>query len=324
MAREDGPRRATIGAWSPVLRALPFLAPWAVGFLALVAWPFAASLWWSFTRYDLLSPPRWVGWRNYQRLGEELWSGGPFGRALWNTAYYAAVSVPLSVALGVALAALLAQGVRGVGVYRTLWYLPSVVPVVATAILWIALLDPQAGLANAALSTLGAPEQGWLNSTSEALWPPSWPPGAAGRVFGSKDALVLMSLWGVGNFVVIYLAAIGDIPESLYEAARLDGAGPLRRFAMITLPMLSPVIFFNVVMGLIQAVQAFAQVYLVSDGVGDPAGSTLMLSLHLFLAAFRDLEVGYASAMAWALFVIVLGVTAWLFGTSRRWVFYRG
>lgn len=307
------------------LRPLPFLALWIVGFLALTVWPFAASLWWSFTRYDLLSPPEWVGWRNYQRLAEELWSGGPFGRALWNTFYYAAVSVPLSVALGVGLAVLLSQKVRGVGVYRTLWYLPSVVPVVAASILWIGLLDPQAGLVNHLLTeTLGLPAQGWLNSTAEAAYPPSWPADSPGRLFGSKDALVLMALWGVGNFVVIYTAAIGDIPESLYEAARLDGAGPLRRLWSITLPLLSPVIFFNLVMGLIQSAQAFTQVYLVSDGVGDPAGSTLMLSLHLFLVAFRDLEIGYASAMAWGLFAIVVAVTALLFRTSRRWVHYRG
>lgn len=307
------------------LRPLPFLAPWAIGFLALTAWPFAASLYWSFTRYDLLSEPKWVGGRNYARLAAELWDGGPFGRALWNTFYYAAVSVPLSVVLGVGLAVLLSQKIRGVGVYRTLWYLPSVVPTVAVAILWMGLLDPQAGLVNHVLGErLGLPEQGWLNSTSEAVNPGSWQSTTAGRVFGSKDALVLMALWGVGNFVVIYTAAIQDIPESLYEAARLDGAGPWRRFSAVTLPMLSPVIFFNLVMGLIQSVQAFTQVYLVSDGVGDPAGSTLMLSLHLFLAAFRDLEIGYASAMAWVLFVIVLAATAWLFRTSRSWVHYRG
>lgn len=308
-------------------RALPFLAPWAIGFAAFTAWPFAASLYWSFTRYDLISAPRWVGWRNYERLADELWTGGPFGRALWNTAYYAAVSVPLSVALGVILAVLLSDDgrgrpPRGVTLYRTLWYLPSVVPTVAVAILWMALLDPQAGLVNHLLTSVGLPAQGWLNSTAEAAWPASWAPG--GRLFGSKDALVLMALWGVGNFMVIYLAAIADISASLYEAARLDGAGPLRRFWSVTVPLLSPVIFFNLVMGVIQSVQAFTQVYLVSDGLGDPAGSTLLLSLHLFLAAFRDLEVGYASAMAWVLFVIIVVITAALFRSSRRWVHYRG
>lgn len=309
---------------SSLLRALPFIAPWLVGFVTLTLYPFAASLYWSFCEYDLLTAPRWIGTDNYARLAEELWQNGPFGRALWNTFYYAAVSVPLSIALGVGLAAMLSQPVRGVAIYRTLWFLPSVVPTVAAAVLWTWLLDPQQGLVNYLLSDwLQLPAQGWFKSTAEALTPSSFGSLVGeGRIFGSKDALALMSLWAVGNFMVIYLAAIGDIPTSLYEAARLDGAGPLRRFAHVTLPMLTPVIFFNLVMAVIQAAQAFTQVYLVSEGTGDPAGSTLLLSLHLFLAAFRDLEMGYASAMAWVLFVIVLVVTAWLFRTSRRWVFY--
>lgn len=305
----------------PFVGALPFVAPWLVGFLVLTVYPFAASLYWSFCRYDLLTAPQWIGGGNYARLADELWSGGPFGRALCNTAYYAAVSVPLSVVLGVVLATLLSQRVKGVAVYRMLWFLPSVVPVVASAVLWTWLLDPQDGLVN---YLLGDPfAQGWFNSTSEALWPGSWP-ASGWSIFGSKDALVLMSLWGVGNFMVIYLAAIGDVPNALHEAARLDGAGPLRRFFYVTLPLLTPVIFFNVVMSTIGAAQAFTQVYLVSEGAGDPAGSTLLLSLHLFLAAFRDLEMGYASAMAWVLFVIVLVVTVWLFRTSKGWVHYSG
>lgn len=302
--------------------AAPYLAPWLLGFVTLTVYPFAASLYWSFCRYDLLTEPRWVGPDNYARLADELWNGGPFGRALWNAAYYAAVSVPLSVALGLGLAALLSQNVRGASIYRALWFLPSVVPVVVTAVLWAWLLDPQQGMVNALLGgglPSGGIAQGWFNSTAEGLWPPSWPERGA-AVLGSKDALVLMSLWGVGNFMVIYLAAIGDVPASLHEAAKLDGAGPLRRFRSVTLPLLTPVIFFNVVMSTIQAAQAFTQVYLISDGTGDPAGSTLLLSLHLFLAAFRDLEMGYASAMAWVLFVLVMAVTAWLFRTSRHWV----
>lgn len=307
-----------------LLTAAPFVAPWAFGFVVFTVAPFLASLYWSFCHYDLLTAPRWVGADHYARLAEELWTGGPFGRALWNTCYYAAVSVPLSIALGVSLALLLSQSLRGVAIYRTLWFLPSVVPTVAMAILWMGLLDPQDGLVNHLLSeVLGLPAQGWLKSTSEAVYPPSWPAESPGRAFGSKDALVLMTLWGVGNFMVIYLAALGDQPQSLHEAAKLDGAGPTRRLWHVTLPLLSPVIFFNLVMGLIQSVQAFTQVYLVSDGRGDPAGSTLTLSLHLFLAAFRDLELGYASAMAWVLFLLVLIVTVWLFKTSGRWVHYR-
>ena len=320
----DTPRKTRRTGARAILRAAPFVAPWAFGFLVLTLLPFVASLYWSFCRYDLLTEPKWIGTQHYGRLAEELWTGGPFGRALWNTAYYALVSVPLSIALGVTLALLLSQKVRGVSIYRTLWFLPSVVPTVAMAVLWIGMLDPQEGVVNTLLAErLGLPEQGWLKSTSEAVYPPSWTSASEGRLFGSKDALVLMALWGVGNFMVIYLAALGDQPQSLHEAARLDGAGPARRLWHVTLPLLTPVIFFNLVMGVIQSVQAFTQVYLVSDGRGDPAGSTLMLSLHLFLAAFRDLEIGYASAMAWVLFVIVLGVTVWLFRTSGRWVHYR-
>jgi len=300
---------------------LAFISPWIVGFLALTVYPFAASLYWSFCRYDLLDPPVGIGWDNYRRLADELFHGGAFGLAVWNTFYYAALSVPLSIALGVVLAVMLSWNVRGQSIYRTLLFLPSVVPTVATAVLWMWLLDPQEGLVNYVLGWFGAPPQGWFNSVRQAAWPPDW---TAGEIaFGSKDALVLMSLWGVGNFMIIYLAALGDIPQSLYEAAELDGAGAMRRFWHITLPMLSPVIFFNLVMGLIQAVQAFTQVYLVSDGQGSPAGSTLLLSLHLFLSAFKQLDMGYASAMAWILFVLVLLVTIFLFRTANRWVHYR-
>jgi multiple sugar transport system permease protein len=303
-----------------LLTALPFLAPWLVGFAALVVYPFAASLYWSFTRYDMLSPPEFVGGENYAHLAVELVTGERFGLALWNTVYFALVSVPLSIVLGVLLAVILSWEVRGKAFYRTVFFLPSVVPAVATSMLWLWLLDPQAGLVNFLLSSLGLPAPGWFNSTAEAAWPLAWFTGNGG--FGSKDALVLMSLWGVGNFMIIYLAAIGDIPAELYEAAELDGAGPLRRFWHITLPMLSPVIFFNLVMGLIHAVQAFTQVYIVSEGQGAPAGSTLMLSLYVFLAAFKYLEMGYASAIAWAMFVVIVIATWTLFRSSRYWVHY--
>ncbi|MGI9427812.1 MAG: carbohydrate ABC transporter permease, partial [Bythopirellula sp.] len=237
-----------------------------------------------------------------------------------NTIYYAVGSVALSVVLGVTLAVLLSGQVRGRSIYRTLCYLPAVVPTVAAAVLWIWLLDPQAGLVNGIFEQLGLTAQGWFQSTSAAAWPPAWPDDHAGRIFGSKDGLLLMSLWGIGNLLIIYLAAVADIPQQLYEAAQIDGAGRGRQFFHVTLPMLTPVIFFNVVMGLIQSVQAFTQIYIVSDGQGDPAGSTLTLSLHLFLSAFKDLDMGYASAMAWVLFVLVMLVTVWLFRTSRHWV----
>ena len=296
------------------------LGPWLLGFAVLTLYPFIASLYWSFCRYDLLGEPHWIGLANYKRLATELVDGGPFARALGNTVYYATVSVSLSVVLGITLALMLSWQVRGRAVFRTLCYLPAVVPTVAAAVLWMWLLDPQQGLVNGTLESVGLPAQGWFKSTSSAAWPPSWSAGHDGQVFGSKDGLVLLSLWGVGNLMVIYLAALGDIPHELYEAAELDGAGRIRRFWHVTLPLLTPVVFFNVVMGLIQAVQAFTQIYLVSDGQGDPAGSALTLSLHLFLSAFKDLDMGYASAMAWMLFVLVTMVTIWLFRTSRHWV----
>lgn len=301
------------------LTGLAFVSPWLVGFVLLVAWPFVASLYWSFTRFDLLSEPQWVGGENYSRLYDELRTGGRFGRAIWNTLYYALLAVPLSILLGVSLATLLSQKVFGRDLLRTLFYLPSTLPAVATSILWMWLLDPKDGWVNHWLMRLGVGRSevpGWFASSSEAAWPPNW------LDFGSKDALVFMSVWGVGNFVILYSAALGEIAPSLYEAAELDGAGPLRRFRHVTLPLLTPVIFFNLVMGLIQSVQAFTQVYLVSEGTGKPGDSLLMLSLHLFLSAFQDLEMGYASAVAWLLFVGLSVVTFLLFRTSSRWVHY--
>ena len=286
--------------------------------MLLFAYPFVASLYWSFCRYDLLSPPEFVGADNYRRLVGELVTGRGFGKALWNTAYYAVLSVPLSIALGIALATMLSWKVRGQAIYRAMFFLPSVIPVVVASILWLWLLDPRDGFVNYVLSLFGLPAQQWFAGATEAAFPPTF------LDFGSKDALVLMSLWGVGNFMIIYLAAIGDIPKQLYEAAEIDGAGRLRRFWHVTLPMLSPVIFFNLVMGLIQSFQAFTQVYIVSEGTGAPAGSTLLISLHLFLAAFKDLQMGYASAMAWILFVVLLLATVALFRTSRHWVHYQG
>ncbi len=297
-----------------------FVSPWALGFCLLFLYPFLASLYWSFCEYDLLSDPQWVGTKHYQRVAREIATGEGFGLAIWNTVYYAGLSVPLSIALGIALATMLSWKVRGQAIYRTVIFLPSIVPIVATSILWIWMLDPEQGMVNRALSWMGLPGPGWMNDYREAAWLPGWWNGDGG--FGSKDALILMALWGGGNFMIIYMAAIADIPHQLYEAAELDGANRLRRWWHVTLPLLTPVILFNLIMGLIQAVQTFTQVYIVSEGTGAPEQSTLVLSLHLFLSAFQDLSMGYASAVAWITFVILLVATAFLFGTARRWVRY--
>lgn len=306
-----------------------FCLPWIIGFLALFVWPLIASAWWSFCHYDMVNPPHWIGGDNYGRLLSDLVSQQGFGQALTNSLYYSLLSVPFSVILGVLLAVLLSAPLRGQAIYRTLVFLPSVIPVVAASILWLWLLNPESGMVNYLLSWIGVPPQNWLNQARPAISLETIEMirqdglNSSFKLFGSKDALVLMSLWGVGNFVVIYLAAISDIPRSLYEAAEMDGASPLRKLMHVTLPMLSPVIFFNLVMGLIRSVQTFTSIYVMSEGTGAPAGSLKLISLELFLAAFSDLEMGYASAMALLLFIGLALATLLLFRTSRYWVHYR-
>lgn len=300
---------------------LLFTSPWLLGFLLLTLYPFAATLYWSFCRFDFLSSPEWVGTANYRRLATEVATGKEFGQALGNTLYYALVAVPGSVLLGVGLALLLNLKVRAQAVYRTLFFVPSIVPAVAVCIVWMWLLDPSRGAVNRLLEVFGV-QPGWLNSSAVALNPLDWWRGTAGA--GSKDALALMTLWGVGNFILIYLAALQDVPRELYEAAQLDGAGRWRSFWHITLPQLTPVVFFNLVMGLVQSVQYFTQPYVVSGGTGGPEGSTRVVSLHLFQWAFKYLDAGYASAVAWTLFLVVMLLTIAVFRSSRRWVHYGG
>ena len=282
-----------------------FIGPWLVGFCVLQLYPFLASLYWSFTSYDLLSAPRWVGLRNYGQLA----GGDPlFVTCLWNTLCYTAMAVPLSILASLGLALLLNRPLAGRAVYRTLFFLPSVVPAVAAAAVWMWLLEPDHGAVNHLLGMLGVAR------------PPTW--FASER--WAKPALAIMTVWGAGNFMIIYLASLSDVPAQLYEAAEVDGAGPFRKLRHITLPMLSPYIFFNLVMGVIASFQYFTQVYVVSNGTGDPVNSTRVYALHLFLTAFKYLDMGYASAMAWVLFVLVVAATLLLFRTARHWVFYVG
>ena len=255
-------------------------SPWLIGFVLLTLYPFLVSLYWVFCRYDLLTEPIWVGTEHYQRLWQELLSGRDFGEALWNTLYYAAVVVSGSVVLGVLLAVLLNTRIRGQSLYRTLFFFPAIVPTVATSLIWMWLLDPKRGPVNRFFAFVSL-EPAWFNSASEFFNPADWVVGAA--AFGSKDALALMSLWGIGNFIIIYLAALQKIPTELYEAAELDGASHWQQFRHVTLPQLTPVIFFNMVMGLIAAVQYFTRAYIVSGGTGGPMGSTRVLSLHIFM-----------------------------------------
>ena len=217
------------------------------------------------------------------------------------------VGLPLNTIVSLGLAFLLNQKLRGMAFYRTLFYLPSIVPVVASSILWLWLLNPEIGLINTGLARLGIRGPGWLID-------PGW----------AKPALILMGLWGAGSGMIIYLAGLQDVPQSLYEAAELDGAGPWARLWNITLPFLSPILLFNVIMGLIGAFQYFTQVYVMTNGSGGPQDATLFYALRLFRSAFIDFNMGYASAMAWILFGITLVCAFIIFRSSARWVYYAG
>jgi multiple sugar transport system permease protein len=279
-----------------------FIAPWLIGFLVFVAGPFLVSIYLSFTKYDILSAPTFVGLANYKSL---LRDDPLFWKSLAVTLKYGIVAVPLGTVGAVCLALLLNLEVKGIAIFRTIFYLPSIVPTVATSMVFIWLLNPQIGLINSVLRNFGIVGPAWL---SDARWAP-W-------------TLVFMALWGVGGGMVIYLAGLKDVPTYLYEAAILDGANAFKRMRHITLPMLTPVIFFNVVMGVIGAFQYFTQAYILTQG--GPEESTTFYALYLFNRAWRYLDMGYASAMAWVLFLIVVVVTSILFRTQSKWVHYGG
>jgi multiple sugar transport system permease protein len=273
-----------------------FSGLWIVGLGVFTLYPVVASVYYSFCDYSVLTSPVWSGTENYQRL----WNDDLFWRALRNTLYFAGLSVPLGAIVSLSLALLLNQDVRGRPVFRALFYLPSIVPVVASSMLWLWIFNGQYGLLNYILTPLlglfGAKPPIWLAD-------PNW----------AKPALVLMSLWGVGNSMIIFLAGLQDVPKELYESAEIDGAGPWRKFWHITLPCISPVIYFNVLMGIIGAMQVFTQAFIMSGGTddGSPARSTLFYALYLFGQAFYQLRMGYASAMAWILFLLIVALT-WL------------
>jgi multiple sugar transport system permease protein len=306
-----GWRRAHMGrmARGEALWGLFCIAPWLVGFVALTAEPMLASLFISLTDYDVLSPPRWVGLRNYAEMV------GPDSanvlKAFGNAAYLAGAGVPLGLATGLAVALLLNAGVRGIRFFRTVFYLPAIVPVAASSVLWIWLLTPQPGmgLINAGWaatigSWFGIPAPGWL--TAEA-----W----------AKPSLILMGVWGAGSGMILWLAGLKGISPSLYEAADIDGASPTRAFFGITLPMLSPILFFNLVMGLIGAVQEFDRVYIMAgDGSNGPSDSLLVPAKYLFTNAFGYFKMGYASALAWTIFGVVLLITLVQFRIAPLWV----
>jgi len=281
---------------------LLFASPWIVGFLVFTAYPLVASLYYSCCAYSGLNTPHWVGLSNYHQM---LFEDDLFWKSLWNTLYMVVIALPLGMISALALALLLNQKVKGIALYRTIYYLPSLVPAVASAILWLWLFNPEIGLINTVLGKFGIAGPSWLG---DPLW--------------AKPAMVLMGVWGAGGGVIIYLAGLQDVPTSLYEAASLDGAGVWSKFWQVTLPMISPIIFFNLIMGIIGMFQYFTQAYVMTQG--GPQDSTMFYALHLFNSAFIDWKMGYASAMAWVLFAITLVCSLVAMKTSARWVYYGG
>lgn len=281
---------------------LLFASPWIVGFLIFTAYPLLASLYYSCCTYSGLCAPHWIGFANYHQM---LFEDDLFWKSLWNTLYMVVISLPLGMIAALALALLLNQKVRGIALYRTIYYLPSLVPAVASAILWLWLFSPEIGLINTVLGKFGIAGPAWLGD-------PVW----------AKPAMVLMGVWGAGGGVIIYLAGLQDVPTSLYEAASLDGAGSWSKFWNVTLPMISPIIFFNLIMGIIGMFQYFTQAYVMTKG--GPQDATMFYALHLFNSAFVDWKMGYASAMAWVLFAITLVCSLVVMKTSARWVYYGG
>lgn len=284
------------------LAGILFAMPWILGFTLFLAYPLIASLYYSFTSFSILKPPRWVGLDNYVELSQD----GVFLTTLKNTLWYAIGAVPLSTVTAIALAMLLNTKVKGMALYRTLFFLPSLVPMVALGTLFLWVFNGDYGLLNAAMRGVHITPPNWLGDPAWAKW-----------------TLVLISMWGCGQAMVIYLAGLQDVPVSLYEAAELDGAKMWAKTKSVTLPMLSPVILFNVVMGIIGSLQVFAVPYVMFPG-GAPARSTYFFSSYLYDNAFQFQRMGYASAMGWVLFLITMLLTFLSLKLSERHVHYEG
>lgn len=292
--RSSAERHEERAAWA-------FLAPWALGMLAITVGPMLASLYFSFTDYNLLKPPTWVGTENFEAM-----AGDPrLHKSLAVTFTYVLTGVPLLLIVALALALFLNRGIRGLPLYRSVFYLPSLLGgSVAVGVLWRQMFG-QDGLVNQFLALFGIDGPGWVSNPDTAL-----------------GTLVILHVWTFGSSMVIFLAGLRQIPEEYYEAAAIDGAGKWRQFTSVTVPLLTPIIFFNLILQIINSFQTFTQAFVVSGGTGGPADSTLFYSLYLYQQAFGRLNMGYASALGWLLVVIIAVFTAINFYFSKRWVFY--
>lgn len=280
-----------------------FLLPWLLGFIALTLGPMVSSLYLSFTNYNLFDPPKWIGLDNYTAMFQDE----RFLQSVGVTVGYVVFGTPLKLAAALAVAMLLNSARKGQGFYRSAFYAPSLIGAsVSIAIVWKAMFG-DAGPVDQGLSFFGINLGGWVGNPSMTM-----------------AMFILLTVWQFGAPMVIFLAGLKQIPNELYEAASMDGAGPVRKFFNITWPMLSPVVFFNLLMETIHAFQIFSSAYIISNGEGGPAGSTLFYTLYLYLRGFSDFRMGYASAMAWLLVIVVGIITLVIFKTSKSWVHYSG
>lgn len=282
--------------------AYAFLAPWLTGVVLMTLGPMLFSLYLAFTRYDLLSAPEWIGWDNFRRM---FTADERFFTSVRVTLVFVVVSVPVVLVVSMLLALALNRGIRFLAGYRALFYLPSLMGAsVAVAVLWRQVFGGE-GLVNHVLGAVGLAGRSWIGDPDTALY-----------------TLVALNVWAFGSTMIILLAGLRHVPVELHEAAEVDGAGPLRRFWHITLPKLSPLIFFSVLLDTVHAFQAFTGAYVISNGTGGPADATLFYTLYLYEQGFARLNMGYAAAMAWVLMVALAGFTAFLFATARYWVHY--
>jgi multiple sugar transport system permease protein len=302
--RSLGPRRPWLGSSLRRQEAIAgyiAILPWFLGFLIFSVGPIITSFSLLFMKWELIIPPQWAGLDNFRRLiGDKL-----VIKSLYNTLYYSLLAVPLNLVAALFAALLLNVRVKGTNIYRALIYLPSQMPAVASSILWFFIFSPTYGLANGVLGWFGIPPQKWLWDVDLVI-----------------PSMVIMATWNLGNAMIIFLAGLQGIPEALYEAAKIDGASTWRLFRHVTLPMLSPTIFFNLTIGIIGSFQVFTNVFMMTDG--GPGNASLMLVLYIYRNAFANFKMGYASVLAWVLFCIVMILTAIQFRLSKTWVYYEG
>jgi multiple sugar transport system permease protein len=281
-----------------------FLLPWVIGLALFILGPILASAYFSLTEYDVLTPPRWVGLNNY---AQAFFEDRQFWPSLWRTLLYSIIVVPVGLIGSLGLALMLNQGVKGTNIFRTLFFLPSLTPAVALALLWIWLFHPTVGPINVALGWFGIPGPGWLTSKDWAMF-----------------ALIIISLWASvgGNHMLIFLAGLQGVPQELYEAAEIDGAGSWAKFRAVTLPLISPTLLFNLILGVIGALKVFTLAFVAT--LGGPSYATWFLALHIYRQAFEYFRMGYGSALAWIFVVLLLFFTYIQMNWSRRWVYYAG